>query len=536
MISKLKSFVKDIMFVSSLTGTRNKKLRIALSVGLIFAAFGTDLIIIITFASLFQEEIVTNFIIDFFRDNIFLLPLVVVSRFLFIYLDVLNTWNLKFQVEENLRIYLLKEVLKKGNYSMADAFHFLNSFSSSVGAFYHSLIGLIASFIQLILYSGYLIYSDLKSLGIIVAGLGALYLPTKFFTKRGRKYAHVDWEASRDLNFQLQKILENMFLIKLLKTVSSEVSNFKATLKTYYKAHLDSQKVGTLTTSFPQFATLLLLSILLAFFNFAKVLTLDFIGVLVRLFQGVSTINKNIMLVSNNHVVIHKLFKITENSEKIYSHNFIVDNKLDSAISIKNLSFRYYNSESYIFEDISLKIKKNTHNVITGPNGSGKSTLLGLCSGLLYPQKGSTTSFSSKFGYVGVTPLIITGTLKENLLYGNPKEVSDKELYEYIENFGLFNEENNMDLNKKISIKTLSSGQLQKISFIRSLLGDVEILLLDESTSNLDISSKNLIFDILADSKLTILNSTHNSKDFKTIDNYLNIEIENDKRIINSRN
>jgi ABC-type bacteriocin/lantibiotic exporter with double-glycine peptidase domain len=242
------------------------------------------------------------------------------------------------------------------------------------------------------------------------------------------------------------------------------------------------------------------------------------------------------MLVSNNHVVINKLYTITENSEKIYSHNFIVNNKLNSAISIKDLSFGYYNSKTNIFDNINLEIKKNTHNVITGPNGSGKSTLLGLCSGLLYPQKGSTTTFSSKFGYVGVTPLIITGTLKENLLYGNPKEVSDKELYEYIENFGLFNEENNMDLNKKISIKTLSSGQLQKISFIRSLLGDVEILLLDESTSNLDISSKNLIFDILADSKLTILNSTHNSKDFKTIDNYLNIEIENDKRIINSRN
>jgi ABC-type bacteriocin/lantibiotic exporter with double-glycine peptidase domain len=327
-----------------------------------------------------------------------------------------------------------------------------------------------------------------------------------------------------------------MFLIKLLKTVSSEVSNFKASLKKYYKAHLDSQKVGTLTTTFPQFATLLLLSILLAFFNFAKVLTLDFIGVLVRLFQGVSSINKNIMLVSNNHVVINKLYTITENSEKIYSHNFIVNNKLNSAISIKDLSFGYYNSKTNIFDNINLEIKKNTHNVITGPNGSGKSTLLGLCSGLLYPQKGSTTTFSSKFGYVGVTPLIITGTLKENLLYGNPKVVSDQELYEYIENFGLFNEENNMDLNKKISIKTLSSGQLQKISFIRSLLGDVEILLLDESTSNLDISSKNLIFDILADSKLTILNSTHNSKDFKTIDNYLNIEIENDKRIINSRN
>jgi ABC-type bacteriocin/lantibiotic exporter with double-glycine peptidase domain len=89
-----------------------------------------------------------------------------------------------------------------------------------------------------------------------------------------------------------------------------------------------------------------------------------------------------------------------------------------------------------------------------------------------------------------------------------------------------------MDLEKHISNKTLSSGQLQKISFIRSLLGDVEILLLDESTSNLDINSKNLIFDILSKSSLTILNATHNADDFRTVDNHIKIKIKDDKRLI----
>ena len=89
-----------------------------------------------------------------------------------------------------------------------------------------------------------------------------------------------------------------------------------------------------------------------------------------------------------------------------------------------------------------------------------------------------------------------------------------------------------MDLNKKISIKTLSSGQLQKISFIRSLLGDVEILLLDESTANLDDHSRDYIFKILRSKNVTILNSTHDPEKFLDVDSHFHIEIENEKRKI----
>ena len=65
------------------------------------------------------------------------------------------------------------------------------------------------------------------------------------------------------------------------------------------------------------------------------------------------------------------------------------------------------------------------------------------------------------------------------------------------------------DLEKDISNKTLSTGQMQKISFMRSLLADTELLLLDESTSNLDTATRELIFDILSKKGLTIINSTH---------------------------
>ena len=287
--------------------------------------------------------------------------------------------------------------------------------------FYHSLTSFLASIIQLSLYAGYLIYSDFQTLGILIIGAAVLYLPTKFFTKKGRTYAHLNWEADRDYNAHLQKILENIFLIKLLHKVNEEIETFRKILNRFYKAHLNNQKVGTLTTSFPTFATYFLLSILLAFFNYAKVFTLDFIGILVRLFQEFSKLNKNIMLVSNNHVVIKKLYELVDNKTNIYKQNFsiLASEKKPSLLETQASNTLIQNLKYLII--LNLNIEKNKHTIITGPNGSGKSTLLGLSAGLLFPQKGKIVSYSNKFGYVGVTPLIISGTLRDNLIYGNSK-------------------------------------------------------------------------------------------------------------------
>ena len=85
----------------------------------------------------------------------------------------------------------------------------------------------------------------------------------------------------------------------------------------------------------------------------------------------------------------------------------------------------------------------------------------------------------------------------------------------------------------KVSNKTLSMGQMQKVSFIRALLSGVEVLILDESTSNLDEDSKELIFKILKDLNITIINSTHNKEDFDNVDMHIQLSIsEGGKRVL----
>ena len=103
---------------------------------------------------------------------------------------------------------------------------------------------------------------------------------------------------------------------------------------------------------------------------------------------------------------------------------------LKSTLLILNIR----NLTEWIFENLNLNINKNTHTVITGQNGSGKSTLLGLISGMLIHQSGSIRTVREKLGYIGPTPLILSTSLKENLLYGNTDVVDESKILETCRN------------------------------------------------------------------------------------------------------
>ena len=87
--------------------------------------------------------------------------------------------------------------------------------------------------------------------------------------------------------------------------------------------------------------------------------------------------------------------------------------------------------------------------------------------------------------------------------------------------FKTFEAEEDYNLDREISNKTLSSGQMQKIAFIRTLIYGVDILILDESTSNLDSESKKVIYEIIDGLDITIINSTHNPDELINFDYHI---------------
>ena len=530
MYQKILEIFKNIIVISKFTKTSKKKRSVFL-LGLIGNLLVlSDILIILIFASFFDQNIDTNNIfISYFIDYKEALPLLVLFRFLLIYLERVAVTKLQFRIEENLRVHLLDEVFKRGNVSVADAYYYVNSLSAQVGSFYSTLSSLFGSLIQIVVFFVYLVFSNLQIILIFSLGSLLLFIPTIYLTRLGRKYAHLAYVSGNEISSNLEKVLDNLFLIKIVNQISKEVSNFKNNINLYFSSRLNDIKFGTLNTILPNFFTLFGLSVLLVFFNFAKLITFDFIGILIRLFQSLGLFNKHLHSVSSFHVYLEKLYDIEKDKEDVNFSNFQINTNLDKnlAVQIKDVSFKYLGSNQAMFNNINIEFKKGEHTIITGPNGSGKSTLLGLVSGVFYPNKGVVTSISDKFGYVSASPMIISGTIRENLLYGNEEILEDEILINYLEKFELFEKGTPYDLDRKITNKSLSMGQMQKISFIRALIRNIDILILDESTSNLDTSSKNLIYNILKTENLTIINSTHNPEDILGVDSHIQIIIDN---------
>ncbi len=532
-MTKYKKIIRNIIFVSRLTKVNNKKLRILLSAFLANLTVFFDILVILSFANLIDKNSPEPaFYVKFILDNIFLLPVIVFLRFLFIFIERINIQSLQLQVEENLRTHLMREVFDKSNYSVADAYFYVNELSRHVSYFYGALASSINYLLQISVYLIFLLSTNLNTVVYFIGGSLILFFPTKYFLRRGRNYVHLAYENEHKTLETIQKVLENIYLIKILSTTKQEISEFRQTLRKYYSAVLNNFKFGAVNNITPNFVTIFILSVLISFYDFIKFITLEFIGVMLRLFQTLGTFNNTLNMVINSHVHLEKLDLLEKNKIKNKLDTYKVTNELsnESAIKLENVSFKYFGSENFLFKDINLNIKKGAHTVLTGSNGSGKSTLLGIISGILIPEEGKVFSSSNKLAYVGATPLIIKGTLKENLLYGNNLEITEDEIFTLLNAFKLFTDEKN-SLDKAVTNKTLSSGQMQKVSFIRALLSHPDILILDESTSNLDLDSKNIINNYLDSLNLTIINSTHNNQE-TNYDIHYHIEIEGELRNI----
>ena len=534
-----KIIVNDIYLASKITNVGNKKLILFLVVVLSQLTAFSDVALIVIFAAVITgnyDDGLTTPLIEFFLDYVYLIPFLVILRFVLTYTQSMTMKKLEMRVTRNIKVYLLREVFEKRNYSVADAYFYINQLAGHVSFFYGSLVGLANSILQTIAYISYLTLADKNAFIAFGAGIVILFYPVRYLIKKARKYMHEIYALSKHSNEEIQRIVDNMFLIKLLKKEEEELGKFSTTLEKQNDSSYKNIKWTSINGYLPSFSTMLILSILIGIGDLAKSLTLDFIGVTLKLFQVLGTVSDSVNKIVNSHVHLSKLTEVVKNRNIVKSDNFIMNIENENlAVKFENVDFRYFNSDVYIFENLSFEINKKKHTVLTGANGSGKSTLLGLLAGVFYSETGKVTAYCNNFGYIGAVPLIFSASLRENILYGNNKNITDDQILHELKTFDTFKEEISYDLNRKVDNKSLSSGQMQKIAFIRALLSDVDILLLDESTANLDDKSRDLIFNILEKKEITIVNSTHDSEQFKKVDHHINIDIVGELRILEKK-
>ncbi len=185
---------------------------------------------------------------------------------------------------------------------------------------------------------------------------------------------------------------------------------------------------------------------------------------------------------------------IVESIESITSSSFI---------HFDNVSFTYP-SDKEVLKNVSFDLQKGKTYAFVGPTGGGKTTTASLISRLYDATKGTISlegkdirsytpcERASKIGFILQDPILFTGTVRENILYGNidcgaltnkqlERELADAQILDLLKGF-----DNGLDTNVEMSGDSLSLGQKQIIAFMRSILRKPELLILDEATANID--------------------------------------------------
>ena len=181
-------------------------------------------------------------------------------------------------------------------------------------------------------------------------------------------------------------------------------------------------------------------------------------------------------------------------------------------VEFKDVTFKYPDGDEYVLTDFNLKVPQGTNVAIVGETGAGKSTLVNLVCRFFKPTKGqvlidgrdaaerSQLWLHSNIGYVLQTPHLFSGTVRDNLRYGNP-DATEEEIWNALRLVSADGIVKRMDKGLDSDVGEdggmLSTGEKQLLSFARALLADPRILVLDEATASIDTVTEKAIQDAI---------------------------------------
>jgi len=185
-----------------------------------------------------------------------------------------------------------------------------------------------------------------------------------------------------------------------------------------------------------------------------------------------------------------------------------------AVLEFKNVFFHYKEGKD-VLKNINFALERGKTYALVGPTGGGKTTTASIMARLYDPSSGAVyfegkdirfyepSERVKKIGFILQEPFLFTGTVRENLVYGNEehRDYSNDELLKVLEELHLtkllsrFSE--GLDTRVTAGADAISLGQKQLIAFIRAVLRSPDILILDEATANIDTVTEQLLQEII---------------------------------------
>lgn len=408
------------------------------------------------------------------------------------------------------------------------------------------LVQLAAQWLTAAAYLGFVVFISWK-LTLVAILPGIFFFPlVRWMGRRANYYGHLQTRAQEETQhlgweaFLAKKTISAMgmeaVLARRFKSISETLSNHWGS--TAYWSNLTSTVVQ------PVSAIALSLIILASLHYRISIAELGaFCLAFLRLAPSVQgAIAMSADVAANEPSVTTVFSLLAQTKEKSPPDQGATSKRIDTAITFSDVSFEYV-SGSPVFTHLNLTLPRGKMTALVGKSGAGKTTIVDLAVGLYRPSDGEIKidgiplrdlrldEYRKKISYVGQDPFLLHDSVRNNLIFGLERTVTDQELKSVCETVGAWSfvasRTGELDFVLGDKAVQLSGGQRQRLALARALLRQPELLILDEATSALDSDTEKAIADALSriqkSGEVTIVVVAHRYTTIRSADNIIEI-------------
>ncbi len=391
----------------------------------------------------------------------------------------------------------------------------VNDIETIASIFSQGLFTIIADILKMLTVLIVMLVISWELTLVVISIFPLLIYATRVFQKTMKvAFEKVRTEVA-NLNSFVQERISGIKIVQIFSRESLEIKNFQEINSRHKDAWLKTVWINSIFFPIAEISTSICIGLLVWYGGFNNIqgdnISLGtlflFISMSGLLFRPLRQIADRFNTLQMGMVSTERVFKILEDDSIIQDKGVISMDNINGMIEFKNVTFSYVKNEKVI-DNISFKVKSGETLAIVGPTGSGKTTITNLITKFYEYDKGEILidgvdindlkldNIRNKVGIILQDVFLFADTIFNNIaLYNDQISLKDVqsaakklEIHEFISSLP-----NGYNFNVSERGVTLSSGQRQLIAFLRVLVNNPDILILDEATSSIDSYSEDLI-------------------------------------------